>query len=58
MINFSLDHGHCHGTLPTNMNLLRMDVGIHAHPKYEPYSFKEISEIMSSHNFVPVDHHT
>lgn len=50
-------HGHCHGTLPEDINALRMDVGIDCHPKLEPFSMPEIESYMSKKEWKPLDHH-
>jgi len=49
-------HGHCHGTLPDDPNSLRLDVGVDVH-NFSPISFDEVSTIMSTKNFKPIDHH-
>ena len=49
-------HGHSHGTLPDDPNIMSMDVGVDAHDFY-PWSIDEISEVMSKKTFKPVDHH-
>ncbi len=49
-------HGHSHGTLsPTNLR--RVDVGVDAHPNYEPFSYWEIAQIMEGRVHVTVDPH-
>lgn len=49
-------HGHCHGTLPDDPSSLRLDVGVDVHA-FSPISFDEVSTIMSTKNFKPIDHH-
>lgn len=48
-------HGHCHGNLATDNTKLRLDVGIDNHPNLEPFSFKEVKDIMAKKMFAP--HH-
>jgi len=49
-------HGHCHGTLPVDMNARRIDVGVDCFD-YTPVHFDELKRIMSKRNFKPIDHH-
>lgn len=49
-------YGHSHGTLKDDPNSLSMDVGINTN-NYFPYSFEQISKIMSKKVFKPIDHH-
>mgnify|MGYP001590537844 CR=1 FL=1 len=49
-------HGHCHGTLPTDVRSLRLDVGVDVHG-YAPVSLERVAEIMATRAFKPVDHH-
>jgi calcineurin-like phosphoesterase family protein len=49
-------HGHSHGTLPDDPNMLSMDVGVDAN-NFTPVSFEQVMDIMSKKNFKPVDHH-
>lgn len=44
-------HGHMHGTTPFNPNRRKMDVGIDAHPNFEPFSWAEVDAKLSK---VPV----
>ena len=49
-------HGHSHNRLaPTNLR--RLDVGVDAHPNYEPFSYWEIAQRMEGRIFEPVDRH-
>lgn len=49
-------YGHSHDRLlPTNLR--RIDVGVDAHPNYEPFSFWEIAQRMEGRTHVAVDHH-
>jgi calcineurin-like phosphoesterase family protein len=54
-------HGHCHGSLPDLIikgNTQRtMDVGVDCHPKFKPYSYWEIKEIMNNRKVFTEDHH-
>lgn len=50
-------HGHCHGRLP-DTNIRRLDVGVDAHPNYEPFSYHEIVALMQDRVHQAVDHHT
>lgn len=50
-------YGHSHGSLPDDPNSLSMDVGIDCHPNYEPFSEREILNIMKKKTFKAVDHH-
>jgi calcineurin-like phosphoesterase family protein len=57
-------HGHCHGTL-TYRNVRRLDVGVDTEyeswtgmtVKYEPYSYKELFEILGMRGYEPEDRH-
>lgn len=49
-------HGHCHGTLPVDLNAMRLDVGTMCW-NYTPVSFEQIAHAMSHHRWVPVDGH-
>jgi calcineurin-like phosphoesterase family protein len=55
-------HGHCHGSLPVDMNAKRLDVGVDsvgafgAQP-FTPISFAEVDRIMAGRKFVPIDRH-
>lgn len=49
-------HGHSHGSLPTG-GRVRMDVGVDAHPNYEPFSYAEIAEKLSGLEPPVLDHH-
>lgn len=46
-------HGHCHGTLPPDSSLLRLDVGVDPN-NFRPLSFNDIAEIMATKTFVPI----
>lgn len=48
-------HGHEHGALPDE-GLRRLDVGVDAHPNYEPFSYWEIKALMEGRQ--PTGHHT
>lgn len=50
-------HGHCHNTLVYDKHALRMDVGVDAHPKLEPFSFDEIEKYMAKKEWKALDHH-
>jgi len=51
-------HGHCHGSLPVDMNVKRLDVGVDAlEANYSPISYARIKEMMKHRKFIPVDHH-
>jgi calcineurin-like phosphoesterase family protein len=49
-------HGHCHGTLPDNPKILRIDVGLDAAclPKFAPISFEEICELMKKKDYIRI----
>ena len=49
-------HGHSHGTLPDNPNMLRMDVGVDC-DNYWPMPIDLIYHKMSKKKWKPVDHH-
>lgn len=38
-------HGHEHGSLPDE-GIRRLDVGVDAHPNYEPFSYHEVYALM------------
>jgi calcineurin-like phosphoesterase family protein len=48
-------HGHSHGTLLDDPNLLSVDVGVDCW-NYTPVSMKQINEVMSKKTFKPIDH--
>lgn len=48
--------GHSHGHLE-DLGNKQFDVGVDNNPRYEPWSFKEIADIMSKRVFIKVDHH-
>jgi calcineurin-like phosphoesterase family protein len=48
-------HGHSHGTLPPGPRR-RLDVGVDTHD-FAPWSFTEVSAVLASKPFVPVDAH-
>lgn len=66
-------HGHCHGTLASYSSahiegskswfkktelFKTMDVGIDTHPKFQPYAFETIRDIMNKRiNLIGIDHH-
>jgi calcineurin-like phosphoesterase family protein len=55
-------HGHCHGSLPINMNVRQMDVGVDSVGQFgfeplTPISLEEVAKVMASRKFVPVDRH-
>lgn len=54
--------GHSHGSLQESDTKFSMDVGVDAHYKrygnFSPFTFNEISEVLSKRKFVPIDHHT
>ena len=50
-------HGHCHNTLDYDSTALRMDVGVDAHPKLEPFSMDEVDTYMAKKQWKPLDHH-
>jgi len=53
-------HGHSHGSLrplPSQENIRRLDVSVDTRPDYAPYSLDEITEIMSTREHRPMDHH-
>lgn len=45
-------HGHSHGMLKDDPNVLRIDVGVDCH-NYKPISFKEVNDIMSTKTWTP-----
>jgi calcineurin-like phosphoesterase family protein len=47
-------HGHCHGTLPKDMNSYRIDVGVDCW-NYFPVSFQQIKQEMSTRKNIPPD---
>jgi len=47
-------HGHCHGTLPKDMNSFRVDVGVDCWD-YTPISFAQIKAEMSTRKNIPLD---
>lgn len=49
-------HGHCHGSLPDDPRVRRLDVGVDCHG-YAPISFEKVKELMSKKVFKPIDHH-
>ena len=49
-------HGHCHGTLPEDPAIPRMDVGVDC-TGFAPISFEEVAERLSGREWTPVDHH-
>lgn len=49
-------HGHCHGSLPDDPNLLSIDVGVDCH-NYTPISYYQIKDLMKKKIFKPIDHH-
>lgn len=49
-------HGHCHGNFMHTRGK-QLDVGVDALPGYRPYSYREISEIMTQKSWQIVDHH-
>jgi calcineurin-like phosphoesterase family protein len=50
-------HGHCHSNLRDDGVLRRLDIGVDAHPNYEPFSYYEIRNLMKNRGHEPVDHH-
>lgn len=54
-------YGHSHGTLPDDPNSKSIDVGfdtcLYGHKKYSMYHLDEISQIMYTKSYTPVDHH-
>jgi len=49
-------HGHCHGSLPIDLKIPRLDVGIDP-MGYVPVSYEQISRLMKDRIWTPVDHH-
>lgn len=49
-------HGHSHGSLPDDPNLLSFDCGVDCH-NYKPLSFHDVAAIMAKKVYKPVDHH-
>lgn len=49
-------HGHCHGNLPEDPNIPRIDVGVDC-TNYAPISYEEVSELLTGRTWIPVDHH-
>lgn len=49
-------HGHSHGSLKDDPNLLSFDCGVDCH-NYKPLSFHDVQRIMSKKIYKPVDHH-
>lgn len=49
-------HGHSHGSLKDDPNLLSIDVGCMLHD-YKPLEFAQIQKIMSKKQWKAVDHH-
>lgn len=49
-------HGHSHGSLPRDITMKQIDVGVDVW-NYAPISFEEVEVEMAKHAFVPVDHH-
>jgi calcineurin-like phosphoesterase family protein len=48
-------HGHSHGTIKDNPNILRIDVGLDAAclQKFGPISFEEVGELMKKKDYAP-----
>jgi len=49
-------HGHSHGTLPVNLERMRLDVGIDCN-NMQIFSYEDIKLHMFNRSYVPVDHH-
>lgn len=49
-------HGHCHGNLPEDPAIPRMDVGVDC-TDYAPIHYDEVAAHLSGREWVPVDHH-
>ena len=49
-------HGHCHGTLPTDLKTPRLDVGIDS-MGYVPVSYERIDGLLRNRVWAPIDHH-
>lgn len=49
-------HGHSHGSLKPDPNMLRVDVGVDCW-SYSPVSMAEIAKVMAEKTFKPVDRH-
>lgn len=49
-------HGHCHGSLAVDRTKRRHDVGIDNNA-YHPISYDRVKAIMSTREYIPVDHH-
>jgi len=49
-------HGHCHASLP-DAGVRRLDIGVDAHPNYEPFSYHEIFALMQERQYQAADHH-
>lgn len=49
-------HGHSHGSLFDDPNLLSFDVGVDCHD-YAPLSYEEVKKIMEEKKYKSVDHH-
>jgi len=49
-------YGHSHGSLPDDPNAKAFDVGVDCH-NYAPISYNEVKKIMSTKEFISVDHH-
>lgn len=49
-------YGHSHGTLPDDPNSLSIDVGVDCN-NYYPMHFDQVSRIMKTKTFKPIDHH-
>ena len=49
-------HGHCHGNMPEDLEMARMDVGVDTHDFY-PWHFDEIAARLQGREGRPNDHH-
>lgn len=49
-------YGHSHGTLPDIITSFSFDCGVDCH-NYRPISTREVEDIMSGKEFIPIDHH-
>lgn len=49
-------YGHSHGSLPDDLNMLSIDVGVDSHG-WKPISYEEVKAIMATKTWKPKDHH-
>ncbi len=49
-------HGHSHGSLPVDLSIKQIDVGVDCR-NYMPMSFEEVAHEMDGHGSKSVDHH-